>query len=456
MFGMDGELVIWAAPDGRNHADINLGGMFEIVQVWDGENGWMLDQNGKVQTASGAQLKDVVSSAYLASWSHLLPGRMNGKAEYLGEEEGSGLLMIRILPAEGTEATYYLDPETHLPVKSEQMEQERVAESTYSNWTEFEGIRFAASLTQMTGHSEYASTFELQKVEFHQSPPKTVFAKPIEEADDYRFASGNAALDIPMELNGVHIFVQVSVNGSEPLWFIMDTGASVTVVEAETAKQIGIETQGNIEARGAGEGSVSASFASGVTYDLAGVTVSDQKAVIMPLRQLEPYFGREIDGVLGYDLISRFVMQIDYDRQTISLYDQKSYQYSGEAAVVPMRMEGGHPHVTMTVTPYGMDPIEAEFLIDTGAGSAIGFARPFVEEHSLLETLPDKYFYVGGSGVGGEMKSYVGRIESANLGGYVLDKPICDYLQDKAGVGAKPHLAGIIGGSFSLLHITTF
>src|SRR5690349_18485315 len=55
------------------------------------------------------------------------------------------------------------------------------------------------------------------------------------------FTSGTSALRIPFELASNVIFLQVRVNGSQLLWFVLDTGAQLTIIDAERAKQAGIK-----------------------------------------------------------------------------------------------------------------------------------------------------------------------------------------------------------------------
>jgi hypothetical protein len=349
-------------------------------------------------------------------------------------------------PEGGAAVTFFIDPESYLPVRSEQAAQERVAVTTYAEWTEIEGIRVGKIFTQSMGDPRYDSSFELVSGALRETAPANAFAKPQEKADDVVFTAGDSAQDIPIELNGVHIFVQARVNDSEPLWFILDTGASVTVVEKEKAKELGLPMKGEIEARGAGEGSQEASFLADVTYQVGSAKLIDQKAVALPMRSLEGLMGREIDGILGYDFISRFVTVVDYDNRKLHLFDRKDYEYTGQGKVVPLRLENGHPHVQATVTPFGKDPIQAEYLLDTGAGTTVGFALPFVEKHDLLASLPKKAFYVGGGGVGGETKSYVGRVEQLEIEGFEMRDAVCGFSQDKAGAGANPDRAGLIGG----------
>lgn len=43
---------------------------------------------------------------------------------------------------------------------------------------------------------------------------------------DVRFAPGRSALKIPFKLHNNHIYLRVGVNKSQPLWFLLDTGAA--------------------------------------------------------------------------------------------------------------------------------------------------------------------------------------------------------------------------------------
>ena len=45
--------------------------------------------------------------------------------------------------------------------------------------------------------------------------------------------------------------------------------------------------------------------------------------------------GRPYQGTLGADFFSRVVVEIDYARQTVRLYDPAAYKYTGKGAVFP-------------------------------------------------------------------------------------------------------------------------
>ena len=58
-----------------------------------------------VQELRGADLEREVTSAYLASFSYLFPGRMPGRIEHLGEDETKQAHVLKILPQSGRPVT---------------------------------------------------------------------------------------------------------------------------------------------------------------------------------------------------------------------------------------------------------------------------------------------------------------------------------------------------------------
>ena len=65
---------------------------------------------------------------------------------------------------------------------------------------------------------------------------------------------------IPLEIDNNLILMRVSVNGSKPLRFIFDTGASFSAIDSPRAAQLGLKIQGQVSANATvGTGLVTAS-----------------------------------------------------------------------------------------------------------------------------------------------------------------------------------------------------
>jgi hypothetical protein len=228
--------------------------------------------------------------------------------------------------------------------------------------------------------------------------------------------------------------------------FILDTGASFSVIAEERAKALGLELKGALEGRGAGERSVDVAFVKGVSFQLPGVELLDQTIAAVSLKSLEPYEGRAIDGVLGYDFLSRFVVEIDYARKLIHLYDPQSYDYSGSGESFSITLEEGVPHVRAKILLQGRDPIEGKFTVDIGSRGALSLTKPFTEQNQLLESVPKTMRAPFGAGVGGETKQLLGRVKGLWLGRFSIEEPVTGFSQDVRGALASPDHAGLIGG----------
>jgi len=276
-----------------------------------------------------------------------------------------------------------------------------------------------------------------------QQPAKSPPARELTAAvHRVRFVSGKSALKIPFEFFGNLMLLQVRVNDSVSLRFILDTGADTSVIDAQRAKALGLTPQGKIVTSGAA-GSAEATFTKGVSVSLPGVKVLDQTIYVLPLDSLSA-LGRKIDGVLGNDVLKEFVLEIDYSAGTINLYEPHGYRYSGAGKIIPLTIDDVLLFVRASVTPQGRAPIEAKFEIDSGSTGAILLNTPFVESHKLLATVP-KTIQTNSGGIGGTAKMLIGRVSNVRLGWFLIDHPITHFSQATEGDYASSKYDGLIG-----------
>jgi hypothetical protein len=447
-FGMQGTVDEWHTAEGNHRMDLDLAGIFRITIVRTPENCWLLDQNGKVSEMAGKDLQDEISDVYMRTWSPLLEGHMAGDVSLSGTDAETGQLTLEIVPDGGTEMTFFLDPETLLPVRHRMVATAgETLTATYQDWREIDGIRYPGTVKLSTGVPQNDRLVEIVSVVHNAEPPAGTFARPSEGAEDVRFVSGNQASDIPIELAGVHIFLQGTINDSDPLWFVLDTGASVSCIDSKLASDLGFQLEGKIMGGGAGEKKVEVNLVKDATFRVQGVELLGQTVAAVALGDiLEKRFGRPIDGILGYDFISRFVVSIDYLGRKLDLYQRDGWECKGSGTVIPIRLVGSSPHCDATITVGGREPIKCDLLVDIGAGSALAFSKPFTEKYNLLAVLPRKILFEGGLGIGGGSRDYLGRIESVQLGDLVFKAPYALFSQDEAGAGADRTYGGLLGG----------
>ncbi len=113
------------------------------------------------------------------------------------------------------------------------------------------------------------------------------------------------------------IFVDAHVNQQDSFQFILDTGASHTVISPNLAMQMGIEGDNSAAAMGAG-GAVQNSIANIASLSVGHVCVEKMMVLIADIFSgLGQAVGSEIDGILGYDFLNQFKLVIDFPQQLL-------------------------------------------------------------------------------------------------------------------------------------------
>ena len=248
---------------------------------------------------------------------------------------------------------------------------------------------------------------------------------------------------VPFEIANGHVFVKTRVAGRE-LSFVLDTGAPVAIVDSARARELGLATGPEFAMHGAGA-NVGAAPVENVEYELAGLPgFRASLELASPLQAMAPALGRDIDGVLGASFLRRFVVEIDWRAKALRLHDPSSFAYRGGGAIVPFRLRHGHPVVHGAVTAIGGARIEGDFLVDLGSNGEIDLRAPFVAAHGLPgANVPT--IALDAIGAGGPLRGVLGRVESFELGGIRIRRPLTAFSKDTAGVNSLGGEAGSIG-----------
>jgi hypothetical protein len=278
---------------------------------------------------------------------------------------------------------------------------------------------------------------------FAQAP-----ASPLQSPPSYRFSSGDATLNIPIELiaNGL-VFVQAKVNDHAG-WFILDNASQGFLVDREYARQISLQTSGTAVSRNDVSDAIQVGIIRDVQISLPGMDLTHRNLVVIDLKSLEPSIGHTVDGIIGSRLFDDFVVAVDYERRLLSVYPPDKYQPSGKETSVPVRLdEHGFQFIDATVALPGVEPIAANFLIDGGANSYVDLYKPFSDAHHLppaaMKLLDDP-----GSSAGGATQSRDGRAEQITVGPFSIEKPPITFAQGTEGLMAAKDHAGLIGAEF--------
>jgi predicted aspartyl protease len=135
-------------------------------------------------------------------------------------------------------------------------------------------------------------------------------------------AGGVGHAQVPFRLAGAVkplVMVPAYVNGRGPHAFVLDTGASATVLSPTLAAALRIETVAAEAMTGAG-GILQATSGRVGTLAVGGATLQNVSVMVADfLSELGRLAGEPIDGILGYNFLRHFRVTLDYPQGVLWL-----------------------------------------------------------------------------------------------------------------------------------------
>lgn len=283
-------------------------------------------------------------------------------------------------------------------------------------------------------------------------------AMPMADSTVLTVTAEDGVPEVPFELINNHLILPISINGSEPLDIALDTGMpahGLALYGKPEVEALDLDIDPAIQAAVGGAGGRGKHMTARVAMDesasLPGLRVDHARIIVMPPL---PDFSGYHDGIIGYSLFERFVVELDYDRRTMRLHDPDKYRVPSDAHVLPMTFENRLPYVTLDVTAYGGKPYDAEVVVDLGASHALSLNTDWSEKIVLPETTLTTSL---GHGLSGPIDGQLGRVATVGLGGaeladVLVSFPVSEH-QNPRGVDS---LAGNLGSDILRRFKTTF
>lgn len=233
---------------------------------------------------------------------------------------------------------------------------------------------------------------------------------------------------IPFELHSNLIVIPVVVNDGEELKFILDTGIR-TAILTNSIYVDGLPSANDriISLLGAGNvGQISAYVSNNISIDLPGVSANGNAMLILKedYLMLESYLGTRVHGILGYEIFSRFVVEIDYINQQIILHKPEHFRPKRSYAAIPITIEDTKPYIKAQYKVDDTTYITLKLMVDTGASHSV-----LLNTYSCPDIkVPEKHLsgYLG-RGLSGEVYGHMGRIDELKINKYELDDVIASF-----------------------------
>jgi len=422
-----------------SYSEITLG-FFKIKEGYDGRRLWMIDPNGKLQIRRDrSSLEYEKTMCLLESWGYLFEGPgFELAAAGKDTADGSPCEVLALSVDGGASARLFLDDSTFLVDRIEIASPDGNTVLTYGDYRRVGGVMFPFAVrTEIPALAQRIET-TYRSIAANEGTDPAIFLPPAAGAKDYRFASGKPSEELPFEYRSRHIYLPARIAGRDgDLYFLLDSGASMTVIDSAVAAGMGLPFGGTIPGAGAG-GMADFHMTRVPGLIIGGIELSEQTAITFPIANILREIGNiEVGGVLGYDFLSRFVTRIDFERSTITFAEPDSFAPRGGERIVDAPLV----HNIFTL-PASLDTTKAVFYLDTGANSSILHAG-FAERTGIAggrRTIP-----MGIRGAGGDETASLCRFDSLGIGGFSIARPVFAIARSMKGIGVLANVDGIVG-----------
>lgn len=213
------------------------------------------------------------------------------------------------------------------------------------------------------------------------------------------------------------IVVPLILNQRLPLKFILDTGVQNAILTEKVYTDIlNIPYSRKFVIRGVGgENIVDAYLANSITLALPGITGKGHTLLVLAedLIELRNFLGTEVHGMFGYELFSKFVVEINYSQKLLTLHRPDRFKAPSRFREFDITVEDTKPFIELPILFEDGTEIIAKLLIDTGASHSL-LLHPEASDSIII---PSKTLDAHiGRGLGGDVEGRIGRIKEIKFG----------------------------------------
>lgn len=368
--------------DREGHVVLSLEGKLPIRRAYDGQTCWGADYGTPPQTMTLGERSTmrVLGSIMSGIWT-----APDGPLDFAEPADHAPNVLEWTLRDGGDKGSLTLDESRH-PISLRIGSGRSTQKYDLAGWRPLDGTLVPTTITFSSGTNE---SIEMRFTSAARTSTD-MFSRSHARVSPARF---DEALPSALEAKKLGIglvLVKPTINGQQPGWFIFDTGAGATVLDATITNELNLEGFGEIQVGGVG-GAVGSPIFLPNELKLGPVTIAQPMVIALDLSMISAAVKEKIVGIIGYDVLSRVVTVYDKLEGRIELHDPD--KYNGSHNWQKLLIFGRRPHVDAEV-----EGRAGVFMLDTGANAALTIHAPAVRKFNMLEGRPLTDGKIGGSG----------------------------------------------------------
>lgn len=236
---------------------------------------------------------------------------------------------------------------------------------------------------------------------------------------------------LPATTMASYLVIEAKWDKHGPYRFLIDTGASVTLISPELAARYGskdpLAEAALVRVRSAQGETAQLSSTTIRRLELGGAEFENVPALIYDCADFTSHFGVKIDGILGFPLFRETLLTLDYPHSRVLLEPRSStpllpgvtiaFNNDRRTPIIPVRIgeqnfvaliDSGSD-AALSLNPFGLQP---DFSIQPRAGVTVAT-------------------------LSGDREQRIGRLaKPLYIGDYAVDSPVTDLTEDLSSIGS--------------------
>lgn len=227
----------------------------------------------------------------------------------------------------------------------------------------------------------------------------------------------------------------------DTLNFILDTGSGGISLDSTTALYFGIVPEPSERIIRGIAGIRKVSFVNNQKLHLHKLSIDSLNFHVNDYTILTEVYGVKIDGIIGYSVLSRYIVKLNFDNSMMEFwtrgsmkYPRGGYLFRPVISTLPVQMARVRDART----------VNTRFLLDMGAGLNMMLTTDFVNDSALLYK-KRKLYTKEAEGLGGKIDMHMTVVREVRFGPYRFYNVPVYVFDDVHNVTSYPYLGGLIG-----------
>ena len=268
-------------------------------------------------------------------------------------------------------------------------------------------------------------------------------AKPLAAQEEFIEPPSREITKIPFtQLTGGIVILHAKLNNfPDTLNFILDTGSSGISLDSTTVDYLGLKpTPTERTIRGIA-GIRKVSFLFNQQLHFPGLTADSLNFHINDYGILTAVYGERIDGIIGYSILSRYIVKLDYDSMKLTFCTPGTIRYPRGGYLLKPTI---NQLMAQQLRVRDETAVTSRFLYDMGAGVCMLLTKDFVADSSFIDKKKKRWIKEG-EGLGGKIDMELTVMREVKLGPYRFRSVPVYNFDDENNVTSYPYMGGLIG-----------